>query len=570
MAITSGFFDASSGDRRYTSRQFGELFTGIISDGIFHSVGKAFWPEARNSQVWLGSGRAWCRGTWLNSDGYYAVDIPANSHPNYSRYDAIVLRFDSSSSVRANTVEYISGSADATPRKPPLTDNSLVKQVPICYIFRPAGSTTVSQSQIDYVVGTEASPYITGPLKSINIDDVVRSANATIRDTNERLQRLVSDIENKSTKLTSDVDTIKKSYADWVKNAEAALGAAPNAATIIEAKRQSDLALATANNAKTSAVAANSKVAEHETFFNNAKSTFTTTLAEVQKLKTDVATGVASISGMEGRIRNAETAANKAEGFATRISAVERALGDVSPTGTARNFYTRPTGPRKFTNMGENDKNAMLRDIGSGTFKTLAIGDTFDVGALGHQFLVAAFDYFYGLNVLRHHVVLLPVYSVSGSGFTTAESCPGGYATDTALLGERYSAAWSALQGTFGSLNGGFPFQEEVSSAVNEQGVTTQSVSKVTRSLDMNESMVFGHPSWGTYSRFDAGRRDDILPLFQLYPEHRKCPSGRYWLRSFKAQNIVMGVDADGRPDGWICNTAGVYRRPIFLLGGPA
>lgn len=570
MAITSGFFDASSGDRRYTSRQFGELFTGIISDGIFHSVGKAFWPEARNSQVWLGSGRAWCRGTWLNSDGYYSIDVPANSHPNYSRYDAIVLRFDSSSSVRANTVEYISGLAEATPRKPSLTDNSLVKQVPICYIFRPAGSTTVAQSQIDYVVGTEASPYITGPLKSINIDDVVQSANATIRDTNERLQKLVGDIENKATKLATDVEAIKKSYADWVKNAEAGLGAAPNTATIIAAKRQSDLALSTAENAKQTANAANSKVAAHESFFNSAKSTFTTTLNAVEKLKTDVATGVASISGMESRIQKAEAAANKAAGFDTRITAVEKAVTDVSLVGTARNFYTRPGGPKKFSNMGENEKNAMLRDIGAGTFKTLAIGDVLEIGALGHQFLVAAFDYFYGLNVLRHHVVLLPVYSVSGSAFTTAESCPGGYATDTALLGERYSAAWSALQGTFGSLNGGFPFEEDVSSAVNEQGVTTASVRKVTRSLDMSESMVFGHPAWGTYSRFDAGRRDDILPLFQLYPERRVCKSGRYWLRNFKAQNIVMGVDADGRPDGWLCNTSGVYRRPIFLLGGPA
>lgn len=42
MAVTSGFFNAVSGDRTYSAEQFGALFNGIITDGIFHAVGEAF------------------------------------------------------------------------------------------------------------------------------------------------------------------------------------------------------------------------------------------------------------------------------------------------------------------------------------------------------------------------------------------------------------------------------------------------------------------------------------------------------------------------------------------------
>ena len=123
MAITSGFFDSVNGDRKYSAQQFGNLFTGIISDGVFSGVGGGLNVESRSSQVYINSGRAWCRGTWLDNDTYASLSVPANTHPNYSRYDAVVLTFDTSSSVRRNTIDYISGVAAATPLKPTLKND---------------------------------------------------------------------------------------------------------------------------------------------------------------------------------------------------------------------------------------------------------------------------------------------------------------------------------------------------------------------------------------------------------------------------------------------------------------
>ena len=134
MAITSGFFDSVGGDRRYNAAVFGSLFKGIITDGVFSNVGTGFSVTATGSSLMVGPGRAWCRGTWLDNDSEYTVTPQANSHQNYSRYDYIALQFDSSSSVRANTIVYIPGQATVTPNPPALVDNSTTKQIPICLI----------------------------------------------------------------------------------------------------------------------------------------------------------------------------------------------------------------------------------------------------------------------------------------------------------------------------------------------------------------------------------------------------------------------------------------------------
>ena len=175
MAVTSGFFNSSSGDRRYTAEQFGTRFEGIITDGVFSGVGQALRVEANGYTVRIGSGRAWCQGTWLNNDGELSLSAPSNSHPNYSRYDAVVLEFNWSESVRANSIKYISGVSAATPKRPDLVLTSLVRQMPLCYIFRPAGATTVQQGQIELATGPSACPWITGPRRTLDISSFLSS-----------------------------------------------------------------------------------------------------------------------------------------------------------------------------------------------------------------------------------------------------------------------------------------------------------------------------------------------------------------------------------------------------------
>lgn len=575
MAITSGFFDSVNGDRKYTAQQFGSLFTGIISDGVFSGVGGGLKVESRSSQVYINSGRAWCRGTWLDNDGYASLNVPANTHPNYSRYDAVVLTFDTSSSVRRNSIDYISGVAAATPLKPTLKDDSLTKQMPLCYIFRPANSSTITQSNIESTIGTSACPYITGPLKTIDVTDVVRDANSTISDTNQRLQQVTTELEQKARKLDQDVTSTKNSFSDWVKNAEKALGESPNASTIIEAKKVADQAKATADQAVRTAVSASStassamsNVTTAASAAHRAEQKADGVVTQFNTLKQTVTTEAAKITQFDSRIRSAEAAGATASQFDSRIRVLEdkaaNATSSYEPIGAARNYYIRDTGRR--TVIGP--PSGWEKDVRDGTFKLWAINDriTTSGGGQSYEWIVAAFDYYYPLQVLRHHILLVSADWLTTGPMSASGTMPNAYNTDTSLLKQQYNPAISQLQATYGT-GAGFTFVEYVSNGVNAQGRTNDGSEVQTKFMDMCESQVFGHCSWGITTRFDMGFRSDQLPLFNLFPAERRCGRGRYWLRNFITSTIMSGVDEKGRSDGWTVSQTGVGRRPYMLLG---
>lgn len=568
MAITSGFFDSVNGDRKYSAQQFGNLFIGIISDGVFSGVGGGLKVESRSSQVYINSGRAWCRGTWLDNDAYASLSVPANTHPNYSRYDAVVLTFDTSSSVRRNSIDYISGVAAATPLKPTLKHDSLTKQMPLCYIFRPANSTTITQSNIESTIGTSACPYITGPLKTIDVTDVVRDANSTIRDTNQRLQQVTTELEQKARKLDQDVTATKHSFTDWVTNAEKALGAAPNASTIIEAKKVADQAAATARSASSTASSAMSNVTVASSAAHRAEQKADGVVTQFNTLKQTVTTEAAKITQFDTRIQEAEAAASAARGLTSRVQVLENkaanATSSYEPVGVARNFYVREGGRRNVTSP----PSGWEQDLRGGQFKLWAINDRIITSANGqsYEWIVAAFDYYYPLQVLRHHILLISADWLTTGPMSAGGTMPKAYSTDTTLLQAPYNPAASQLQASYGA-GAGFTFSEYASSAVGENGRTTSGTDVLTRFMDMCETQVFGHQAWGNTTRFDMGYRSDQIPLFNLYPDQRKCNRGRYWLRNFLTPTIMMGVDEKGRSDGWTVSQTGVGRRPYMLLG---
>ena len=568
MAITSGFFDSVNGDRKYSAQQFGNLFTGIISDGVFSGVGGGLKVESRSSQVYINSGRAWCRGTWLDNDAYASLSVPANTHPNYSRYDAVVLTFDTSSSVRRNSIDYISGVAAATPLKPTLKNDSLTKQMPLCYIFRPANSTTITQSNIESTIGTSACPYITGPLKTIDVTDVVRDANATIRDTNQHLQQVTTELEQKARKLDQDVTATKNSFTEWVKAAEKSLGDAPNASTIIEAKKVADQAVRTANSASSTASSAMSNVTVASSAAHRAEQKADDVVTQFNTLKQTVTTEAAKITKFDTRIQEAEAAASAARGLTSRVQVLENkaanATSSYEPVGVARNFYVREGGRRNVTSP----PSGWEQDLRDGKFKLWAINDRIITSANGqsYEWIVAAFDYYYPLQVLRHHILLVAADWLTVGPMSAAGTMPKAYSTDTTLLQASYNPAASQLQASYGA-GAGFTFSEYASSAVGENGRTTSGTDVLTRFMDMCETQVFGHQAWGNTTRFDMGYRSDQIPLFNLYPDQRKCNRGRYWLRNFLTPTIMMGVDEKGRSDGWTVSQTGVGRRPYMLLG---
>lgn len=174
MAVTSGFYNSVSGDRKYNALQMSSIFDGIIEDGVYNTIGDRFSVTAsEGNTVIVGTGRAWFNHTWTLNDADYPVTIdPAEVVLN--RYDAIVIEINGSNAVRDNSIKVVKGTAGSSPSKPAMAngDNN-IWQHPLAYIYVPAGSTSISQSNIEYVVGTSECPFVIAAVQSVDIDALV-------------------------------------------------------------------------------------------------------------------------------------------------------------------------------------------------------------------------------------------------------------------------------------------------------------------------------------------------------------------------------------------------------------
>lgn len=109
MSVTSGFFNSHDGDRRYDAISLGRCFEGVITDGVLENIGNKFSAKPGGGMlVIIGSGKAWCKSTWIINDTDYPVTIPASDRV-LTRIDAIVMEFDSTDNVRRNTISVVRG-----------------------------------------------------------------------------------------------------------------------------------------------------------------------------------------------------------------------------------------------------------------------------------------------------------------------------------------------------------------------------------------------------------------------------------------------------------------------------
>ena len=67
MAITYGYFNSVNGDRTYNADQMSEYFDGLVSNGVYESVGGALQVTAGSGMtVNVASGRGIINCKWLN------------------------------------------------------------------------------------------------------------------------------------------------------------------------------------------------------------------------------------------------------------------------------------------------------------------------------------------------------------------------------------------------------------------------------------------------------------------------------------------------------------------------
>lgn len=173
MSVSSGFFNSLNGDRKYNTAQISAIFDGLIIDGVFASIGTAFAVKAAGGlTVNVGVGKAWFDHTWTVNDSILPMTAP-EAEVLLDRIDAVVLEVNGTKSVRENTIKFVKGNPSSAPSRPTLTNEGNVHQYPLCYIYRKYGTAVINQADITPMVGTESTPFVTGILQTISLDELL-------------------------------------------------------------------------------------------------------------------------------------------------------------------------------------------------------------------------------------------------------------------------------------------------------------------------------------------------------------------------------------------------------------
>ena len=537
MGVSSGFFDSVNNDRRYSAETFGRIFTGIITDGVFLSVGEAFRVSAETTALTIYSGRAWCRGFWLDNDSSVSFKSQiTNTHPNYSRYDMVALEFDSSTNVRNNDIVYVQGDSSSSPKKPTPKTTSQLKQIPLAYIFRPAGASTVNQSQVQTVIGTSECPYITGPLQTVHFDDQVRAANEIIRKTADDVNQIKTQSLANLEEVRRQAEVARQGYLGWIAEAQKILGKEPNTQAIVNAEKNAISANDKATRALTTANSAEGKASEAQLRINGVANKADQALANAEKYNERIQ-----------KLENVNISTEVSNEVFNRLN------------GTQRNvILTNRTSVAPSTDWREG--------WDEGAFNKLGIGYAFNVD--GFVWRIAHFDYFFGLPVniagVKHHFILFPDRHLGTGTYYASGGTQRGYAYENNTIAKSHARVtqldrWLSEAG-FQVIS----FSDQASSAFSN-GRTSQATLKAGTMWLPTESQIFGHNTWSQPTYYDLGWRSDQFALMQLMPTCRRTGS-RYWLRSFITDTIPSGVDAEGRPAGWIWSQSDVGYRPYVVV----
>ena len=168
MAITYGYFNSISGDRTYNADQMSEYFDGLVSNGVYESVGGALQVKAISGggmTVQILSGRGIINCKWLKNDAAITLDI-TQAHAVLNRYTAVVLKLDVIN--RLMTITTKDGTPASTPDKPTMQNDSEVVELCLAYIYVGAGVTSISQANIEDMRPSSLCGWVTGLIEQVD------------------------------------------------------------------------------------------------------------------------------------------------------------------------------------------------------------------------------------------------------------------------------------------------------------------------------------------------------------------------------------------------------------------
>lgn len=241
MSFTYGFYNSIDGDRTYDADQFGDMFSGLITDGVYASIGDAFMVTSGGTlSVVVGTGRAWFNKTWNWNSTRLTLNLEL-ADLLLPRYDMVVLEVDKNSFSRRNSIKVITGTPSANPQKPTYSRTSNVYQYPLAYISVRQNQEIIEPKDIEVTVGRDPCPFVKGMLESADITPMYQQWQQQFTDwfaelqsklsgdVATNLQKQVDDLKTSVNATVADIKTVKEDLSQVVSG----LGCSPYIAKIL-------------------------------------------------------------------------------------------------------------------------------------------------------------------------------------------------------------------------------------------------------------------------------------------------------------------------------------------------
>lgn len=202
MAWTSGFFNSVNGDRAYNAEQMSRIFEGLITDGVYASVGNKMAVQPNNGMtVQIATGRGWFARHWANNDSEYLQTLEP-SDVLLNRYCAVCVRADETEAARTAEPYFKYSEFATNPVKPTMERSEQVKEFCLAYIYIKAGAEEITAADIEDTRGNnELCGWVTGLLEQLSTTTLFTQWQAIFMDWFSNLQDLIN--ENTETMLVA-------------------------------------------------------------------------------------------------------------------------------------------------------------------------------------------------------------------------------------------------------------------------------------------------------------------------------------------------------------------------------
>lgn len=213
----NGFFNAVNNDRVYNAELLSGIFEGLITDGVYASVGnKLAVSPSGGMGVQIDTGRGWFAKHWVNNNSPYQMTLEA-SDVVLNRYCAVCIRVDTTEAVRS-AVPFLKYSDFATtPVKPTMTRTETVNEYCLAYVYIPAGSSAVTAANIEDTRGNnDLCGWVTGLIEQLSTTTMFSQWEAIFTDWFSGLADMLN--ENTEAMLVAALPvsvTVTLPAADW-------------------------------------------------------------------------------------------------------------------------------------------------------------------------------------------------------------------------------------------------------------------------------------------------------------------------------------------------------------------